>query len=220
MSWKIEHVVVGPIQCNCYILSEPVSKKAYIIDPGAESADLLKFLQNRNFDLQAILITHAHIDHVGGIQMLYDEFSVPVYYHNADEMLYTNLKMQAAAFGFSPVDLQARQPVAGDGTLHDNAVFGTEDFRIAVLHTPGHTPGSVCFHAGGPKGETVFTGDTLFQGSIGRTDLWGGSFELIIQSIRSRLMVLDDHAHVFPGHGPATTIGEERKTNPFLLQYS
>lgn len=219
MTWKIERIVVGPIQCNCYIVSDSTSRKAYIIDPGAESPELLKFLQGSNLEVQGVLITHAHIDHIGGIDMVYHQLTVPVYYHGGDQSLYKNVEMQARAFGFSPTDLQATQPTIGEGSLsHEQTLSVSDDKQIRVIHTPGHTPGSVCFHANG-KESTVFTGDTLFQGSIGRTDLWEGSFEQIISSIKTRLLSLPDETKVLPGHGPASSIGEERRTNPFLLEY-
>jgi glyoxylase-like metal-dependent hydrolase (beta-lactamase superfamily II) len=219
MSWKIERVVVGPIQCNCYVLSEPTTRKAYLIDPGAESNELLNFLRDSKLDVQAVLITHSHIDHIGGIDMVHRHSAVPVYYHGADRELYQNVQMQAEAFGFSAKDLEATQPTVGDGTLTDEQVFSVSDEQsIQVIHTPGHTPGSVCFYADGPAA-TIFTGDTLFLGSIGRTDLWGGSFEQIIRSIKTRLLILSDETKVLPGHGLASTIGDERGSNPFLLHY-
>jgi hydroxyacylglutathione hydrolase len=217
MTWKIECVVVGPIQCNCYILSDSISGKACLIDPGAESKELLSFLQKRKLDLQAILITHAHIDHVGGIEMVHREFSAPVYYHAGDRFLYENIAMQAQLFGVMPKDLQADQPKVGEGSLADHQRFACGDKEIRVIHTPGHTPGSSCFQAMGESG-AVFTGDTLFQHSIGRTDLWGGSFEEIMKSIKTKLLTLDDQLPVYPGHGEPTTIGIERRQNPFLLQ--
>jgi glyoxylase-like metal-dependent hydrolase (beta-lactamase superfamily II) len=215
VSWKIDCVVVGPIQCNCFILSESVTRRACLIDPGAESKDLLSYLQKKEFDLQAVLVTHAHIDHVGGIEMIYNAFPVPVYYHGGDRFLYENLAMQAQLFGTTPENLEAKQPVVGEGTLAHDQEFSLPGGRIRVLHTPGHTPGSVCYQAIGDT-EVVFSGDTLFEGSIGRTDLWGGSFDQIIASIKGRLLTLDDRVQVLPGHGPATTIGEERRQNPFL----
>lgn len=215
MTWKIESVVVGPIQCNCYILSESISGKAYVIDPGAESKELLSFLLKKKINLQAVLITHAHIDHVGGIEMLIREIPAPVYYHSGDRFLYENVAMQAQLFGVAPRDLQAEQPRVGDSTLQDRQTFALNEGEIRVITTPGHTPGSSCFHAIGEI-TALFTGDTLFQGSIGRTDLWGGSFEQIIESIKFKLLSLDDRVPVFPGHGESTTIGDERRQNPFL----
>lgn len=189
-----------------------------MIDPGAESRELLAFIQKKKLDLQAVLITHAHIDHIGGIEMLHREIAAPVYYHSGDKFLYENVQMQARLFGVAPEDLQAVQPKAGESSLEDNRIFPFDNGEVRVIHTPGHTPGSVCFHAIGET-SVVFTGDTLFQGSIGRTDLWGGSFERIMESIKSRLLALEDNVQVLPGHGDATTIGTERRQNPFLLQY-
>ncbi|HEY4491789.1 MAG TPA: MBL fold metallo-hydrolase [Acidobacteriota bacterium] len=215
MSWKVDCIIVGPIQCNCYILWESVVRKAYLIDPGAESEELVSYLQSNGYDLQAVLITHAHIDHVGGIETVHRHFPAPVYYHNGDEFLYRNVLQQAQLFGVLPKDLQASQPKVGEGTLKDEQRFSLEEQELKVIHTPGHTPGSVCFYADFPQ-PVLFTGDTLFEGSIGRTDLWGGSFPQIIDSIKTRLMVLEDHVRVLPGHMAATTIGAERRTNPFL----
>jgi hydroxyacylglutathione hydrolase len=211
MSWKVECAVVGPIQCNCYILTEGNSGKAFLIDPGAESQELMNFLQKKKFELQAILITHAHIDHIGGIETIHAKFPAPVLYHAGDQFLYEDLAMQAKLFGVTPEHLQARQPRVGDPTLHNDQ----EIDNIRIIHTPGHTPGSVCFHANG-EAPILFSGDTLFAGSIGRTDLWGGDYDQILESIRTRLLILDDSIDVFPGHGEPTTIGEERNSNPFL----
>jgi len=216
--WEIDVVVVGPIQCNCYILSDSITREAYIIDPGAESKELLSYLQKNKFGLKAALITHAHLDHIGGIEMLHSTFQVPVYYHSGDQPLYSNLEMQAALFGFSLKELQASQPKTGEPSLRDQQEFSFSSGTIEVIHTPGHTPGSVCFQAKGERA-ALFTGDTLFEGSIGRTDLWGGSFEQIMDSIRNRLMNLDDDLLVLPGHGASTTIGEERENNPFLRKH-
>jgi len=216
MSWNIECIVVGPIQCNCYILSDSISGKALIVDPGAESEDLLGFLQRKKFDLGAVLITHAHIDHVGGIEMVHKEFPSPVFYHAGDRVLYENLKMQAQFFGVTPGQLGATQPVVGDSSLEDNRVFSFSTGEVRVIHTPGHTPGSVCFHAQGEL-QAVFTGDTLFEGSLGRTDLWGGSYEQILESIHRKLLTLPENLKVLPGHGEPTTVGQEKSHNPFLV---
>ncbi len=215
MSWNIDCVVVGPIQCNCYVIVEEQSRKAYLIDPGAESKELMQHLAKRKLDLQAILITHAHIDHVGGIEEVIGKFPVKAYYHQGDSFLYQNLAMQAELFGVTPAHLMAAQPASGEAALQHDREFPLDGGRIRVIHTPGHTPGSVCFHASG-DGSLLFSGDTLFAGSIGRTDLWGGDFDQIIDSIKARLLTLDEATQVYPGHGPATTIGEERRDNPFL----
>ena len=217
MGWRIDCVVVGPIHCNCYILSESISNKAYLIDPGAESKELMTYLSRRNFDLQAVLITHGHIDHIGGIEMLCQEFPTPVYFHPGDKPLFDDVAAQARLFGLQPPALLAKQPKTGTGSLQHNQSFAFEGGEVKVIHTPGHTPGSVCFYATGTD-EVVFTGDTLFTGSIGRTDLWGGSFEQIIPSIKERLMTLDDNVKVLPGHGDDSTIGTERRHNPFLQE--
>ena len=215
MSWKIDIVVVGPIQCNCYILRDDVSRKALLIDPGAESKALMDYLSTHKLELQAVLITHAHVDHIGGIEDLQAYSTAPVYYHAGDRFLYDNIAMQAKLFGVTPEQLQAKQPKIGEASLQDRQEFPFEDGTVRAIHTPGHTPGSICFHAMG-KESLVFTGDTLFAGSIGRTDLWGGDHNQIIESIQSRLMTLDDSVLVLPGHGPETTIGDERHSNPFL----
>ena len=215
MTWKIDIVVVGPIQCNCYILSDDSSKKAFLIDPGAESPQLLEYLKKKNLQLQAILITHAHVDHIGGIDAVHEQTQSPVYYHGGDKFLFEDVSMQAKLFGVTPAQIQATQPQVGEGTLTDGQEFAFDGGNVRVIHTPGHTPGSVCYLASGQE-NLLFSGDTLFAGSIGRTDLWGGDYDQIIDSIRTKLLNLDDSVLVLPGHGPETTIGDERESNPFL----
>jgi glyoxylase-like metal-dependent hydrolase (beta-lactamase superfamily II) len=219
MAREIVRVIVGPVQCNCYVVSDTVSKQAYLIDPGAETRDLMVYLNKMKFALQGILITHAHVDHVGGIEMVLASYQAPVYYHAEDMPLYLSLALQAESMGFGLEELGARQPTVGEPTLRDNREFSFSSGNVRVLHTPGHTPGSVCFHAEGDE-PVVFSGDTLFEGSIGRTDLWGGSFPQIMTSIRKRLLTLPDDVRVLPGHGEFTSIGRERTTNPFIRGYS
>ncbi|HSP07555.1 MAG TPA: MBL fold metallo-hydrolase [Acidobacteriota bacterium] len=219
MAREIVRVIVGPIQCNCYIVSDAVSRQAYLIDPGAETRDLMVYLRNSKLELQGILITHGHLDHVGGIEMVLATYQAPVYYHAADMPLYLHLDVQAESMGFQLKDLEARQPAVGEPTLQEHREFDFSAGKVQVLHTPGHTPGSVCFYSEGEE-SIVFSGDTLFAGSIGRTDLWGGSFPQIMDSIRTRLLKLPDHVRVLPGHGDFTTIGNERTTNPFIRGYA
>jgi hydroxyacylglutathione hydrolase len=215
MGWKIDVVVVGPIQCNCYILSDEASGQAFLIDPGAESNELVEYLKKKQFQLQAVLITHAHIDHIGGIESVQEVSNAPVYYHVGDKFLYENVAVQAEHFKVTPAQLMATQPQVGEASLQDAQEFAFKGGSVKAIHTPGHTPGSICFLAAGDE-SLLFSGDTLFAGSIGRTDLWGGNFDQIIESIQSKLMVLDDSVMVLPGHGPDSTIGDERDSNPFL----
>jgi glyoxylase-like metal-dependent hydrolase (beta-lactamase superfamily II) len=157
-----------------------------------------------------IIATHAHIDHVGGIEKLKRATGAAVLMHEADLPLYQNLALQAAWLGVRPPEA-----VEVDQFLKDGDAVNWGPHSLEVLHTPGHSPGSLCLHLPGAE-RRIFSGDTLFQSSIGRTDLWGGSFDQILRSIKNTLLPFPDATPVFPGHGPATTIGEERETNPFL----
>lgn len=217
---------VGWLQCNCHILGDPVTREALVLDPGDEVERVLEILERHQLKVQAIASTHAHIDHVGGLKRLHDATGAPVLMHEADLPLYRELPRQAAWIGMAA-------PPQGevDSLLHDGDTLRWGGYRASVIHTPGHTPGSICLHLPNilsnilpdiaadaqPEAEgTLFAGDTLFAGSIGRTDLWGGSFEQIMDSLRGRVLALPDGTIVYPGHGPATTIGEERESNPFL----
>ena len=204
---RIIPILNGQFAENCYLVAEPGSGDAVIVDPGEESDRFLAVARREGLTIREIWLTHAHIDHVSGVAEVKAATGAPIYLHPADRPLYDNLPQQAAMFG-----LRVGPPPPPDRPLsHGGAVaIGTTTF--AVRHTPGHSPGSVCFVAPG----IVLGGDVLFQGSIGRTDLPGGSFERLIRSIRGELLVLDDDTMVYPGHGPPTTIGVERRTNPFL----
>jgi glyoxylase-like metal-dependent hydrolase (beta-lactamase superfamily II) len=201
---------VGPLQCNCTILGDPASGAAIVVDPGDEAPEILRRLRARGLRAVALVHTHAHFDHVGATRQVADATRAAIHLHAADEFLYQNLEMQGAAFGFrfDPV-LPVSRFVADGETVAAGAL------EVEVVHTPGHTPGSVCFRLGGAA-PLLFSGDTLFQGSIGRTDLWGGDPRAIVRSIRTRLYGLPEDTVVVPGHGPETTIGEERATNPFV----
>jgi hydroxyacylglutathione hydrolase len=206
----VETFPVGLLQCNCTILGSEQTGEAIVIDPGDEAALVVERLGRRRLTAKHIIATHGHIDHVGGFKELKEATGAPVYLHRGDLFLYGALPMQAALLGLAP-------PPATeiDAHLDEGDELEVGEIRLGVHHTPGHTPGSLCFHAPGAEGR-LFAGDTLFLGSIGRTDLWGGSFEEIMDSLRGKVMTLPDATLVIPGHGPATTIGREKRLNPFL----
>lgn len=230
-----ESFPVGLLQCNCAILGDEDSREAIVIDPGDEVERILAVLKKHGLKLRRIVNTHTHIDHVGANADLRDRTGAEVCLHKADLFLLENLKMQAAMIGLPA-------PVASkvDAFLETGDVIRCGAIACGVLHTPGHTPGSLTFETElgheisaalnpepnvmgqSERKETsrpvLFTGDTLFMSSIGRTDLWGGSFETIMKSLAAILAQYDDATIVLPGHGPATTIGRERVTNPFLQQ--
>jgi hydroxyacylglutathione hydrolase len=205
----LETFPVGPLQCNCTILADKETREAIIVDPGDEITRIHRRLNDLSLTLKQILITHAHIDHVGGALKLKSLTGAPIYLNEADLPLLQMMSAQAAWLG-----IETPETAPPDEGLVDGRQVGLESYPAQVIQTPGHTQGSVCLHFAPMK--MVLAGDTLFAGSIGRTDLPGGDFEQIIDSIQSRLLSLPDETRVIPGHGPATTIGAERRTNPFL----
>jgi len=206
----LESIAVGPLQCNCYILGCVKTREALVIDPGDDVHLILPLLQKHGLNVKYILSTHAHIDHVGDLERLKVETGAQTLLHERDLPLYQNLPAQASWLGVETPEMTQIDNLIQEG---DKIAFGEHSGEI--LFTPGHTPGSLCLHLPGQM-NLLFAGDTLFHRSIGRTDLWGGSYEHIIQSIRRKLLVLDERTIVFPGHGPATTIDEEIRLNPFL----
>ena len=260
-------IPVGMLQCNCSIIGDPLTREALVVDPGDEVTRILELLGRRRLTVKAIVSTHAHIDHVGGLSKLHQYTGAPVLMHRDDLPLYQAMEMQASFLGVLPPDL-----AEVDQLLKEGDILRWGSLEAQVIHTPGHSPGSVSLylpHDAGklsltdkdakskstvnpdagdrapgagqsddsgkpdpqshngfpemgdsPKPEIrvpqLLAGDTLFAGSIGRTDLWGGSMEEIMDSLRSKLMQLPDATIVHPGHGPMTTIGRERETNPFL----
>jgi len=206
-----ETMVVGPLQCNCSLLACARTKQAVIIDPGDEGERIYQRVQELGLEIKYILHTHAHFDHIGGTGIIRSKTEAPCCLHRDDEVLYQQLPMQGQMFGMKFEAAPAIEKYLEDG---DSLRFGDVEFE--VIHTPGHSPGSVCFQVVAGTEKKLFSGDTLFQTSIGRTDLWGGNFAQIIQSIKDRILVLDDDLVVFPGHGPTTKVGIEKARNPFL----
>lgn len=240
-----EIVPVGVLQCNCHIVGDPVTREAIVVDPGEEAERILAALTKHRLTVKAILSTHAHIDHVGGLKKLHDVTGAPVLMNEGDLEMYRAMDLQAQFLGVAPPPL-----AKVDHLLKEGDAIRWGNYEARVLHTPGHSLGSVSLYlpfsddaheregnrvvlgdASSSAGELcssthrehgdartpwLFAGDTLFAGSIGRTDLWGGSFDEIMRSIRTKLLALPEDTIVFPGHGPSTTLATERETNPFL----
>ena len=205
-----EVLPVGMLACNCSIVGDEATGEAVVIDPGDEVERVQEILTRHGLKAKYIVATHAHIDHVAGIEKLQRASGAAVLMHEGDLPLYQNLTVQAAWLGVRPPGM-----VEVDQFLREGDALRWGSLQLEVLHTPGHSPGSLSLHLPGEH-RRIFSGDTLFQGSIGRTDLWGGSFDQILRSIQESLLRFPDETPVFPGHGLATTIGEERESNPFL----
>jgi hydroxyacylglutathione hydrolase len=203
-----------PFYKNGYVLACDETHESVIIDPGDEVAELLKVVADRKLTVRHILLTHAHVDHVAGVARAKAATGASISLHRDDLTLYDGALQQAAFFG---LDIEPPPPVDRFYDMSAAITFGGHE--VKVLHTPGHTPGGVCLLVGaaGRPGDKVFAGDTLFAGSIGRTDLMGGDYDTLIDSIRTVLFVLEDAVEVYSGHGPGTSIGHERRTNPFLV---
>jgi len=205
----LEIFPVGPLQCNCSIVADEVSREAMVIDPGDEIDYILTRLSTLGLTLKQIVITHAHIDHVGGAARLKRLTGAVVLLNRNDDFLLNMMDTQAAWLGIAPPEI-----VSLDGSADDLNTVGLPTIPAQVLHTPGHTPGSICLHLASEQ--LLFSGDTLFAGTIGRTDLPGGDSKVILRSLREKLLPLPDLTRVIPGHGCETLIGEERDRNPFL----
>ena len=203
----IKNVVVGPLEVNCYILGCEDSKEAAVIDPGDNAGEIIRIIDKEGLKPKFIINTHAHFDHIGGVKAIQDHFKIDFFLHKEDLFLVDNASEQATAFGLKPISKPVVNKYVNDG---DEITLG--NLTIAVIHTPGHSPGCVCYYLD----SSVFVGDTLFAGSIGRTDLPGGSYETLINSVKERLFPLGDSTIVYPGHGPSTTIEDEKVHNPFL----
>jgi len=200
---------VGPLQCNCSIIGDETTHEAMVIDPGDDIEDVLAIVRQNKLEVKQIVITHAHIDHVGGAMKLRAATGAPILLNQNDYALLKMLDVQASWLGMATPD-----KVTIEASIADGESLQAGSLKANVIHTPGHTEGSVCLYF--PAEKLLIAGDTLFARSIGRTDLPGGSFEKIIRSLKNRVMALPDDTVVIPGHGPRTTIGEEREENPFL----
>jgi hydroxyacylglutathione hydrolase len=206
-----EILPVGPLQCNCSVIGDESTREALVIDPGDDIDQVLALVRKHNLQVKQIVVTHAHIDHVGGAMKLRAATGAPILLNQNDYALLKMLDVQAAWIG-----MPAPGKVDIEGSLGQADAVKTGNLVAEVLHTPGHTEGSICLYF--PAEKKLIAGDTLFAGSIGRTDLPGGSFEKIIRSLHERVLALPDETVVIPGHGPLTSIGEERESNPFLIQ--
>ena len=205
----LEMLTVGPFQENCYVIGDEETGEGAIVDPGDEATRIALAVERTNLEIGQILITHAHIDHVGAVATLVDEYACPVLMHAEAEAMLQQLPTQAMMMG-----LRFGKVPAVDHHIEDEEVLEVGGLRLKSLYTPGHAPGHLAFYVEGEA--LVLSGDALFAGSVGRTDLFGGSMEVLMRSINERLLALPDETKVYPGHGPETTIGEERKHNPFL----
>ncbi len=206
-----EILAVGPLQCNCSIIGDETTREAMVIDPGDDIEDVLAIVRKHNLQVKQIVITHAHIDHVGGAMKLRAATGAPILLNQNDYALLKILDAQAEWIGVAPPgEVKIDQAVSSG----DKARAGAHE--ASIFHTPGHTEGSICLYFATEK--KLIAGDTLFAGSIGRTDLPGGSMEKIMESLHGTVLSLPDETIVVPGHGPLTTIGEERESNPFLVK--
>jgi hydroxyacylglutathione hydrolase len=211
----VETQAVGPFFKNGFVVACPRTREAVLIDPGDEVEGLLAFAAREGIVIGHILLTHAHIDHITGVGVAKEKLNAPVYLHHDDLFLYDRAVQQAEMFG---LQVNAAPPPV-DVFYAPGQVIRFGDLEARPHHTPGHCPGGVCLQIGrsGEPGKDLFVGDTLFAGSIGRTDLPGGDHATLIAAIRNVLFGFGDDARVYPGHGQPTTIGQERRTNPFLI---
>lgn len=206
---------VGAFQCNCTIIGDEETGEAIVIDPGDEGEKILAELKYHSLVAKYLLHTHAHIDHIGATRSVKEKSGGKIALHKEDLFLYDNIEMQGEFLG---VKVKEKVLPVDHYLVQGDIVALGKGHNVEVLHTPGHTPGSLSFLVKNlvKNQDILFSGDTLFMGSIGRTDLWGGDYDLILSSIKNRLLNLSDTVQVVCGHGPMTTIGRERKTNPFL----
>jgi hydroxyacylglutathione hydrolase len=203
-----EHRVVGPLDCNCYIVGDPATKHAVVIDPGGDADDLARTITSLGLEVTAIVATHAHFDHILAAEHVKEVTGAPFHLHDSDVPLLDWMETSGRIF----LGTEVGPPPVPDHPADEGDLLTAGGVRFVVRHTPGHSPGSISL----VTDEAVFSGDTLFQGSVGRTDLPGGDTNTLVRSVVAKLFELDDGVPVYPGHGPVTTIGEEKRFNPFV----
>ncbi len=204
---KVEKLVVGEMQANCYLAWDEQSKEAVVIDPGGDADTIVDAISRNSLKVIHIIDTHAHVDHVGANDLIRQKTEASLFIHSADVSLLQDLELN-----LSQMLGREKNFLPPTGVLEDKDKLKLKGFDLEVLHTPGHTPGSVCLYGDG----RLFSGDTLFAGGVGRTDLPGGNFKQLKDSLEHKILKLSDKVVVYPGHGPNTTIGKERRDNPFL----
>lgn len=209
---KYKVIEVGLFHQNTYIFFNEINNEAIIFDPGAEEHLILEYIEQKKLNVKAILLTHAHVDHIGAVYDINQATKAPIYLHKDDLNLYENVSKQAQLFG-----LKVKNVKKVDYLLKDGQILDFLNTKIQVIHVPGHSPGSCCFFFSLKTQPIVVVGDVLFMQSIGRTDLWGGNYDLLIKFIKKSLFVLDNSTVVLSGHGSATSIGYEKENNPFLI---
>jgi len=205
----VERVVVGPLEENTYIIGDEVTNQAIVVDPGDESDRIIEIIKERGLQVHTIICTHTHFDHVGAVGDIKKATGARILIHKEDQQVYETAKDQAAFWGYDFDDIP--QP---DGFIDEGDDIQVGDIKFRVMHTPGHSPGGICLYGGG----VLITGDTLFKGSVGRTDFPGGSMEELKKSFR-RLLGLPEGTKIFSGHGPETTVGMEKRTNYFVNEF-
>jgi len=209
---KIDIIVLGELEANCYcVRNSDKQHKCLIIDPGLNPEPLIRFLKANDYDPVSIVLTHGHVDHIGGVESLREYWpDVEVAIHEKDAEMLLNPALNLSTLAGTMVQARPAQVLLD----HSQQYYTAAGLRFQVLHTPGHSPGGICLYSA--KDKVLFAGDTLFAGSIGRTDFSGGDFETLINSIKTQLMTLPDQTHVYPGHGPQTTLQAEKQFNPFV----
>lgn len=205
--FRVHAMEVGPLAVNCYLLEHVASRKAAVIDPGDDGPSILSRIGDLGLSVDKILLTHGHFDHVGAVALLREKTGADIYLHEADVARMKTARRQGLMFGLWVPDPPPPDVHVADG---DSVPFAEGEFRVA--HTPGHTPGCVSYIIN----KMAFVGDLIFAGSIGRTDLPGGDYDALIAAVKEKIFVLPDDTVLFPGHGPATTVGEEKRSNPFF----